>query len=352
MNCSTDKERSVKKTKDYYFDLPEELIAQYPADRRGESRLFVLNREKQSFEHAHITDIIDHLPEDSIIVVNDSRVRKARVYGKTDFSGSVEFLFIQALDERTTWEVMSSKSKRQKVGRIYHFPGGITGTIVEDRGNTKVLTVDKHLDESFFDTHGHMPLPPYIRREDEISDQERYQTIYAEKHGSVAAPTAGLHFTGEILDSIKRRGIQIVPVTLHVGLGTFLPIRTEDIDDHLMHTEQYEISDASAAIINKQLASGKPVIAVGTTSVRTLESAYDPADHTVRTGLRSTNLFITPGYTFNVVDHLLTNFHTPESTLLILVSAFAGRDLILSAYQEAVKERYRFFSYGDAMFII
>lgn len=352
MNCSTDKERSVNKTRDYFFDLPEDLIAQYPSDKRGTSRLFVLDRNREKHAHKHISDIVDLLEEDTVLVVNDSRVRKARVYAKTDFSGSVEFLFIQALEDRSVWEVMTSKAKRQKIGRIYHFPDDVAGEIIEDRGNTKVIRLERPVEESYFDTHGHIPLPPYIRREDEFSDQERYQTIYAEKYGSVAAPTAGLHFTDEILQKITDKGISIVPVTLHVGLGTFLPIRSELIDDHLMHTEQYEISESSAEIINSQIAAGKPVTAVGTTSVRTLESAFDVQTGYVRAGMRSTDLFITPGYEFKVVDHLITNFHTPESTLLILVSAFAGKQQIFDAYEEAVRERYRFFSYGDAMFII
>ena len=342
----------MNKTRDYFFELPEDLIAQYPSDKRGASRLFVLDRNRGTHAHRHISDIVDLLEEDTVLVVNDSRVRKARVYAKTDFSGSVEFLFIQALEDRSVWEVMTSKAKRQKIGRIYHFPDDVAGEIIEDRGNTKVIKLERPVEESYFDTHGHIPLPPYIRREDEFSDQERYQTIYAEKYGSVAAPTAGLHFTDEILQKITDRGIRIVPVTLHVGLGTFLPIRSEHIDDHLMHTEQYEINETSAEIINSQIAAGKPVTAVGTTSVRTLESAFDSQTGYVRAGMRSTDLFITPGYEFKVVDHLITNFHTPESTLLILVSAFAGKQRIFDAYEEAVRERYRFFSYGDAMFII
>lgn len=342
----------MNKTRDYFFDLPEDLIAQYPSDKRGTSRLLVLDRKRGTHAHLHISDIVDLLEEDTVLVVNDSRVRKARVYAKTDFSGSVEFLFIQALEGRSVWEVMSSKAKRQKVGRVYHFPENVTGEIVEDRGNTKVIRLERPVEESYFDTYGHIPLPPYIRREDEFSDQERYQTIYAEKYGSVAAPTAGLHFTDEILQKIREKGIRIVPVTLHVGLGTFLPIRSEHIDDHLMHTEQYEIGETSAQIINEQIESGKPITAVGTTSVRTLESAFVATSGRLRSGMRSTDLFITPGYEFKVVDHLITNFHTPESTLLILVSAFAGKQQIFDAYEAAVRERYRFFSYGDAMFII
>ncbi len=338
------------KTSDYYFDLPEELIAQYPADRRGTSRLLILDKTTGSCRHTHIDAIVDEIPDDAVVVVNNSKVRKARVFAETEFSGKVEFLFLEALD-KFRWKVMVTKAKRQKVGRTYRFDNDMSAVLVEDHGGTKVIETDIELTDDFFDAYGHVPLPPYIKREDDFSDASRYQTVYAEKPGSVAAPTAGLHFTKEIMDSLERRGIVVVPVTLHVGLGTFLPIRTDDIHDHVMHTEQYEISEESAALLNEQLDSNRPIVAVGTTSVRTLESAFDIESGHIVPGKRSTDIFIRPGYTFKVVDMLLTNFHTPESTLLILVSAFAGKEKIFSAYREAIDQKYRFFSYGDAMFI-
>lgn len=338
------------KTSDYYFDLPEELIAQYPADRRGTSRLLILDKTTGACRHTHIDAIVDEIPDDAVVVVNNSKVRKARVFAETEFSGRVEFLFLEALD-RFRWKVMVTKAKRQKVGRSYRFDNDMSAVLVEDHGGTKVIETDIELTDDFFDAYGHVPLPPYIKREDDFSDASRYQTVYAEKPGSVAAPTAGLHFTKEIMDSLESRGIAIVPVTLHVGLGTFLPIRTDDIHDHVMHTEQYEISKESAALLNGQLDSKRPIVAVGTTSVRTLESAFDIESGHIVPGKRSTDIFIRPGYTFKVVDMLLTNFHTPESTLLILVSAFAGKEKIFSAYREAIDQKYRFFSYGDAMFI-
>ncbi|MGM0431566.1 MAG: tRNA preQ1(34) S-adenosylmethionine ribosyltransferase-isomerase QueA [Spirochaetota bacterium] len=341
----------MEKTRDYYFDLPEELIAQYPSDRRGESRMLVLDRETGNLEHSAVHELHHFIPPDSTVVVNNSKVRKARVFGQTEFGGVVEFLFLEALDNRYTWKVIVSKAKRQKVGRTYTFSDAVFGKIISGEHQEKVLQTNVELSEDFFDQHGHIPLPPYIHREDEFTDENRYQTIYAQKHGSVAAPTAGLHFTHDIIDRLTAKGVDIVPITLHVGPGTFLPIRTEDIAEHTMHSEQYEISEDAANRLNQSLREGKPITAVGTTSVRTLESAYDSESGVIEPGIRATQLFITPGYQFNVVDHLLTNFHTPQSTLLILVSAFAGRETVLSAYREAVNRKYRFFSYGDAMLI-
>lgn len=339
------------KTKDFYFDLPEQLIAQYPADRRGTSRLLVLDRKSRSCTHSEIDHIRSFMPEDVMIVVNNSKVRKARVYAQTEYAGTVEFLFLEQTGP-VLWKIISTKSKRQKVGRTYTLPNGAHAEILEDHGSTKILKTSQILDESFFDEHGHMPLPPYIKREDEFADGDRYQTVYAHEVGSVAAPTAGLHFTESIMDDLRAHDVKIVPVTLHVGLGTFLPIRSEDITEHTMHTEEYEISEEAAAEINRHREQGKPILAVGTTSVRTLESAYDKDLDAVVPGRRSTDIYITPGYRFNVVDALLTNFHTPESTLLILVSAFADRELIFSAYEQAIEKEYRFFSYGDAMLIL
>lgn len=339
--------------REFSFNLPEHLIAQFPSDRRGTSRLLVLDRADGSLKDSTVNDLAMFLPEDSVLVVNNSKVRKARVYGTTEYGGKVEFLFLNQIDS-LTWLVMTSKSKRQHVGRRFTFTeeGPVTGTIVETRDDTKVLQTNIPLDDAFFDTVGHIPLPPYIKRDDEFLDTSRYQTIYADTSGSVAAPTAGLHFTQEILETIRARNISIAPVTLHVGPGTFLPVRSRHLEDHTMHTEHYEISPESAECINRAKREGRKIIAVGTTSVRTLESAYSPEREEVAAGTASTNLFITPDFTFHVVDHLMTNFHTPESTLLVLVSSFASKEQIEQAYAHAVECEYRFFSYGDAMLIL
>ncbi len=338
------------RTKDFYFELPDELIAQYPTDNRGRSRLMVMDRISGKVTHTSIEHIVDHISEDTLIIVNNSKVRKARVFAKTEFSGEVEFLFLEQLDE-LTWKVMVTKAKRQKKGRVYTFADDTKATMLDSEGGTKTIKMSRILDEKFFEKQGHVPLPPYIKREDEFSDSSRYQTVYADTVGSVAAPTAGLHFTEDILDSIRAKGIRIEAVTLHVGLGTFLPIRSDDIEEHSMHSETFDISEDTASIINAQISSGKPIIAVGTTSVRTLESAYNVETKKIEPGKRATDIFITPGYEFKVVNQLITNFHTPESTLLILVSAFSSKKNIFEAYQEAIKKRYRFYSYGDAMFI-
>ncbi len=338
------------KTSDFSFDLPEGLIAQYPTDSRGTSRLLVLDRHTGERTHTDIGHLAELIPEDALLVINNSKVRKARVFAKTAFEGQVEFLFLEQLDQRR-WKTIVTKSKRQKTGRTYTFAGGITAELTEDLGSEKIITMSEPLDEEFFLHYGHMPLPPYIKREDEFLDDSRYQTVYAKEIGSVAAPTAGLHVTRQIIDELKAKGVRITEVTLHVGLGTFLPIRSDDIHDHAMHTEEYEVSAESAELINQYKREGRPIYAVGTTSVRTLEAAYDDATAQVRAGRRSTDIFIKPGYTFKVIDALLTNFHTPESTLLILVSALAGKDNIFAAYAEAIEQQYRFFSYGDAMLI-
>jgi len=339
--------------REFSFNLPEHLIAQYPSDRRGTSRLLVLDRSDGSLHDSTVNDLASFLPEHSVLVINNSKVRKARVYGMTEFGGKVEFLFLNQIDS-LTWLVMTSKSKRQHVGRRFTFTetGTVTGTIIETRDDTKVLQTNIPLDDAFFDSVGHIPLPPYIKRDDEFLDTSRYQTIYADTSGSVAAPTAGLHFTQEILDTIRARNISIAPVTLHVGPGTFLPVRSRHLEDHTMHTEHYEISPESAERINRAKEEGRKIIAVGTTSVRTLESAYSAEMKKVVAGKASTNLFITPDFSFHVVDHLMTNFHTPESTLLVLVSSFATKEQINQAYAHAVDSEYRFFSYGDAMLIL
>jgi S-adenosylmethionine:tRNA ribosyltransferase-isomerase len=344
------------KTKEFSFDLPDELIAQTPADRRGTSRLLVIDRRTGEWVDSSMTDFPSFLEPGSLLVVNNSRVRKARVYGESEAGGRVEFLFLEEnLDH--SWQAMVTKSKKQKPGKKFVFKDACGNSIHEaeivsaNDDGTRTVRFDRPVDESFFRDCGHVPLPPYIKRDDNFSDETRYQTVYAKTDGSVAAPTAGLHFTGEILDRIKDMGIDIVEVTLHVGPGTFLPVRSDSLEDHHMHFERYEVSQSAADAVNKAKAEGRKVVATGTTSVRTLESAWDVSTGQLKAGQGRTNLFIMPGYEFHVVDQLLTNFHTPESTLLVLVSAFAGKEHILAAYKHAVEESYRFFSYGDATFL-
>ena len=342
-------------TKDYYFDLPPELIAQEPSERRGDDRLLLIDRSSRTFSDHMMKDFPSLIHGGSVIVVNNSRVRKARVFARSETGGNVEFLFL-GVEADGAWKCMVSKAKRQKVGKEYRFltrdgDDDILGRIVrENADGTRSVMLNEAIDESFFSRCGHVPLPPYIRREDSWSDETRYQTVYAKKMGSVASPTAGLHFTKELMDEVRGMGVPIYEVTLHVGAGTFLPVRTENIEDHHMHTESYSIDPETAKALNEAKAGGRRIVAIGTTSVRTLESAAD--EDGVLTKLSGdTSIFIHPGYRFRFVDDLLTNFHTPESTLLMLVSALAGKDLIFSAYRHAIDQRYRFFSYGDASFI-
>ena len=345
------------KTSHFSFDLPEDLIAQYPSDRRGESRLLQLERNSGKVSHHTISELPGLLPENSLLVFNNSRVRKARIYGETPTRGRVEFLLIKSLPEEDpegcVWLTIVSKAKKQKPGKTYSFDDGIQGEITEIRNQHRVIRFSRPVNDEWLDKNGRMPLPPYIKREDEFSDAERYQTVFSEKTGSIAAPTAGLHFTDDTMMAIKAAGIQTAFISLHVGLGTFLPVRTEDIREHKMHSEDYEISEESAEIINRAVAEKRSIIAVGTTSVRTLEAETlrlgRPA---VEAGRRSTDIFIYPGKEFGIVNHMLTNFHTPESSLLMLVSAFAGKENIDNAYKTAIEQRYRFYSYGDAMLII
>lgn len=345
------------RTDDFNFELPEELIAQYPVEKRGESRLFVLDRGTGGRTHSMVADLSGFLEPGTVMVFNDSRVRKARLYGKAlDTGAKVEFLLLSPVTGQagptaasSSWIAMTSKARKQKPGRCYVFPGGIEGRIASEKADEKIIEFDSPVGDEYLNAHGHIPLPPYIRREDEASDSERYQTVYARATGSAACPTAGLHFTGGILDSIATGGVDIEWVTLHVGLGTFLPVRVEQIEHHRMHEEWYSISEKTASAVNAAKREGRKVLAVGTTSLRTLESAWEPSG--LRAGVSSTSIFIYPGYRFNVVDQLFTNFHTPRSTLLMLVSAFAGRETILDAYGEAIRKGYRFFSYGDAMLI-
>ena len=356
------------KLSDFYFDLPRELIAQYPPARRDQSRLMLLDRLSGRREHHSVADLPGLLEPGSLLVFNDSRVRKARLPGRAVSTGAErEFLLLEKLDAPGAapggggllWRVMVRRARRP--GSRYVFAGGVEAEIAGEDGEFRVLRFDRPIDDEWLERHGHIPLPPYIRRGDGSLDAERYQTVYAAKTGSAAAPTAGLHFSPELLRSLGEAGIESAFVTLHVGLGTFLPVRAENIEDHRMHRETYAIGEDAASRIEKAKAEGRKIVAVGTTSVRTLESAWlpsaspGPAAPVLRRGEGSTGIFIYPGYRFKVVDQLFTNFHTPGSSLLMLVSAFAGpktgRELILESYAEAIQAGYRFFSYGDAMLI-
>ena len=336
------------KTRTFSFDLPQRLIAQHPPAERGSSRLLVLKRHNGALIHSSMDEITGFIEPGTVMVFNDSRVRKGRVYAATDHGGTVELLLTRQLDP-ATWICLTSRAKRQRPGKKLILPGGVEALVVSADGELRTLRFSPEIDEEWLDLHGHMPLPPYIRRPDTLEDAERYQTVYSRLIGSVAAPTAGLHFTKEILGLLERAGVELCFLTLHVGAGTFFPIRTEHIEDHRMHEEAYEIPKSSAAQINRAKAEGRKVLAVGTTSLRCLEAATE--DNRVKTGKGSTDLYIAPGYTFKTVSALFTNLHTPESTLLVLVSAFAGCNAVKEAYQIAVEKEYRFFSYGDAMLI-
>ena len=340
------------KTSDFYYDLPKELIAQTPAEPRDSSRLLVLDRQSGETDHKHFFDIIDYLDEGDLLVCNDSRVLPARIYGIKEPTGArVEFLLLKQISGNR-WETLCKPGKKAKEGARFSFGDGLlyaTVTEVKDDGNR---IVDFECDENFFSTLdkiGQMPLPPYIT--EELKDKERYQTVYSHELGSAAAPTAGLHFTTELMDKIRAKGVNIAYVTLHVGLGTFRPVKVDDVTKHKMHSEHYEVPAKTAELIKKTKQNGKRVIAVGTTSCRTLESVA--AEHGEVIPCEGyTEIFIYPGFEFKVLDGLITNFHLPESTLIMLVSAFAGYDNIMNAYKTAVKERYRFFSFGDAMLIV
>ena len=357
-------------TSDFNFDLPQELIAQHPSGVRGQDKLMLLNRVTGQVEHHMMDDLPDLIEPGTLMVFNNSRVRRARVYGIKETTGrETEFMFLNTIDkECCIWNTMVKSAKKQKPGMKYKFPDGTVAQIVEHEGNAgpefRARKFDFAINEDWFERNGHIPLPPYIRRGDTDEDSERYQNVYATDTGSAACPTAGLHFTNEMLARLDAKGIERVFVTLHVGLGTFLPVREENIENHKMHEEWYTIPVETAEAINKAKREGRPVLAVGTTSVRTLESAgrslreltefsskTREQNEWVRAGTSSTSIFMYPGYEFKVVDKMFTNFHTPESTLIMLVSAFAGREHILSAYKQAVENKYRFFSYGDCMFI-
>ena len=344
------------KTSDFNFDLPEELIAQKPSGIRGNDKLMFLDKSTGKVFHYAMKDLVDLVEPGTLMVFNNSKVRRSRCYGiKTDTGREQEFMFLnQSSPEGNVWNTMVKGAKKVKPENVYRFPDGSEGTIVSDSKNDgtefRFIEFPFRLTEDWFEKNGHIPLPPYIRREDDDTDSERYQTIYAKETGSAACPTAGLHFTEPVLEKLKEKNVDLEWITLHVGLGTFLPVRADNIEEHKMHEEFYTVPYDVAEKINSAKKEGRPILAVGTTSVRTLESASDE-NGIVHGGTRSTNIFMYPGYKFKVVDQMFTNFHTPESTLIMLVSAFAGRENILNAYKTAVENRYRFFSYGDAMLI-
>ena len=338
------------KTHDFWYDLPEELIAQTPLEQRDTSRLCVLDRKTGEVRHQHFYDIIDYLQPGDCLVMNDSRVLPARLLGHRPTGGAVEVLLLRDLGDKK-WECLCKPGRKMQVGNQVIFGNGeLTAivTAVQADGNR---VVEFHYEGIFLEVLerlGKMPLPPYIKAE--LQDQERYQTVYSREVGSAAAPTAGLHFTNELLDKIRDKGIRTAFVTLHVGLGTFRPVKAEEITDHHMHSELCMMSAETAAILNETKTTGGRIICVGTTSCRTLESLVNE-DGTFEAKSKWTEIFIYPGYQFKAMQGLITNFHLPESTLVMLVSAFAGRENVLNAYNEAVRERYRFFSFGDAMYI-
>lgn len=339
------------KKSDFYYDLPEELIAQTPLEKRDTSRLMVLDKKTGQVQHKHFYDIIDYLQEGDCLVINDTKVIPARLYGqKTGTGGAVEVLLLKDLGD-SRWECIVYPGRRLKEGANITFGDGrLTATIdkVLETGNRIISFHYEGIFLEILEELGEMPLPHYIK--EHLSDPDRYQTVYCREPGSAAAPTAGLHFTPELMERIREKGVVFAPVTLHVGLGTFRPVKEEEITDHVMHSEQYFITPQSAEIINQARQSGHRVIAVGTTSCRTLETVTDE-NHVTHPGEGNTDIFIYPGYTFKGLDALITNFHLPESTLVMLVSALAGRENVLNAYRQAVEEKYRFFSFGDAMFI-
>ena len=344
----------------YDYELPEELIAQLPADKRENSKMMVLDRTTQTITHKHFYDITDLIDNNSVLVLNNTKVLPARLYGiKEETGAKIEvFLLKSSENDENIWQALIKPSKRVKAGTLIKVSNELiveVGHPLEDAGEWEVKLIHTGNLIEVLHRNGNIPLPPYIERKlqsDDIKklDFERYQTVYAKDEGSVAAPTAGLHFTQEILDKLKAKGVDIIYVTLNVGMGTFRPVKCDRIEDHIMHSESFEITEDAAQKINKAKSEGKNIIAVGTTSVRTLETAYQKFG-CIKACRDSSELFIYPPYNFKVVDQLITNLHPPKSTLLMLVSALAGKDFIFKAYKEAIENKYRFFSYGDCMFI-
>ncbi|MCI5636967.1 MAG: tRNA preQ1(34) S-adenosylmethionine ribosyltransferase-isomerase QueA [Sarcina ventriculi] len=339
------------KVSDFDFYLPEELIAQCPLKERDSSRFMVVDRKTGEIEHKVFHDVIDYLEKGDTLVLNNTRVMPARLIGeKEETGGKIEFLLLKRI-EGDKWECLAKPGKKAKVGAMFTFGEGKLKAVVREiglEGNRVIEFIYNGIFEEILDELGQMPLPPYIH--EKLDDRERYQTVYSKEKGSAAAPTAGLHFTEELLEKIREKGVNIAFVTLHVGLGTFRPVKVESIDEHIMHSEYYELDEENAKIINDTKKRGNRVIAVGTTSTRTLETIGNENGE-VRAQSGWTNIFIFPGYKFNIVDALITNFHLPESTLIMLVSALAGKENIMNAYKKAVEEKYRFFSFGDSMFI-
>jgi S-adenosylmethionine:tRNA ribosyltransferase-isomerase len=339
------------KTRDFYYELDESLIAQTPLEKRDASRLLVYNRETHEAEHRVFSDIVEYLRPGDVLVINDTKVIPARLYGvKKGTRCAVEFLLLRRLS-LDTWEIIMKPGRKLKPGDDVEFSDKLFATILEKKedGVTEARFSFDGVFEAILEELGEMPLPPYIH--EKLSDPSRYQTVYAREEGSAAAPTAGLHFTPELLDKIAAMGVTIARLTLHVGLGTFRPVKAESVEEHVMHSEHYHVSEEAAEAINAARQSGGRIVAVGTTCVRTLESVSDESG-IVHAGSGETDIFITPGYRFKAVDALITNFHLPESTLIMLVCAFAGREETLALYRDAVKRRYRFFSFGDAMLIL
>ena len=339
------------KTSDFYYDLPEELIAQDPLENRSDSRLMVLDKKTGETEHHVFREIVDYLDPGDCLVINDTKVIPARLIGAKEETGAKIEVLLLKRGADDVWETLVKPGRKAKPGtRISFGDGLLTGEVVDivDEGNRLIRFEYEGIFEEILDRLGQMPLPPYITHQ--LKDKDRYNTVYAEHPGSAAAPTAGLHFTPELLEKIKNKGVDIAHVTLHVGLGTFRPVKVDDVENHHMHSEFYMIDETAAEKINRAKENGKRVICVGTTSCRTIESAADKNGR-LKACSGWTDIFIYPGYQFKILDALITNFHLPESTLVMLVSALAGREHVLAAYEEAVKERYRFFSFGDAMFI-
>ena len=339
------------KVTDFDYDLPQELIAQFPIEKRDESRLMVLNRKNNTIEHKTFKDIIDYLEPGDCLVRNNTKVIPARIYGKKETGANIEFLLLNNI-EGDIWETIVRPGNKLHIGTKVIFGDGLLTAEILDTmpgGTRKVLFTYKGIFNEILDKIGLMPLPPYIH--EELKEKDRYQTVYAKYEGSAAAPTAGLHFTNELLEKIEQKGIDIANVTLHVGIGTFRPVKEDTVEAHEMHSEHFYIKQEDCDKINKAKKNGKRVIAVGTTSCRVLETIANPENGTVEPIEGDTQIFIYPGYTFKCIDGLITNFHLPQSTLLMLVSALAGKEYIMKAYNEAVQEKYKFFSFGDAMFI-
>ena len=339
-------------TKDFDFDLPEELIAQTPLKDRTSSRLLVVNKTTHTIEDKHFSDLLEELEEGDTLVVNNTRVLPARLYGTKEETGAHIEVLLLTNTEGDKWETLVKPAKRMKVGSVVSFGDGrLKATVVEEleQGGRIIEFSYEGVFLEVLESLGEMPLPPYIK--ERLEDKERYQTVYAKENGSAAAPTAGLHFTEELMQKIREKGVNIVPVTLHVGLGTFRPVSVDSLEDHKMHSEYYNVSKETADMIEATKKAGKRVIAVGTTSIRTLETVARDNNGNVVPASGWTDIFISPGYEFRVVNAFVTNFHLPKSTLVMLVSAYLGREFTLEAYQHAIEERYRFFSFGDAMFV-